>query len=126
MSTVTLVLLAIASVSLYATLVTSQSAPYRLRVERHDPSSQGSTVDLIILQCVDQSTGQVLPPRNVVFWLNRVRPEDPDFKDKDYVLIDDNLKRILFQLREEGYYTCGIRVDGANVQESERVPLIGE
>lgn len=124
MSTVTLVLLAIASVSLYATLVTSQPAPYELRVERHDPSSQDSTVDLIILQCVDQSTRQVLPPRNVVFWLNRVRPEDPDFKDKDYVLIDDN--RILFQLREEGYYTCGIRVGGANVQESERVPLIGE
>lgn len=126
MSTVTLVLLAVASVSLYATLVTSQRAPYALRVRRLDPSSQGSTVDLIILQCEDQSTDQVLPPRDVVFWLNRVRPEDPDFKDKNYVLIDDDLQGISFQLREEGYYTCGIRVGGANVQESERVPLIGE
>ena len=130
MSTVTLVLLlaAVTSVSLYA-LVASQTqapAPYVLRVEREEPSSQGALVDLITLRCVESTSDQVMRPQDVIFWLNRERPEDPDFKDEDYVEIDNGREGIVFQLRVEGYYTCGRRADIANVEESERVPLIGE
>ena len=129
MTTVTLFLLAAAtSVSLYA-LVGSQTqspAPYVLRVEREVESSQGASVDLITLRCVDSTSDQVVRPQDVIFWLNRESPDDPDFKDEDYVDIDNGRGGIVFQLRVEGYYTCGRRADVANVEESERVALIGE
>lgn len=117
----------IASVSLYALVASQQQspAPYVLRVMREDESSQGSAVDLMTLQCLD-SSDQVMRPQEVVFWLNRNAPNDPDFKDRDYVIVDNDLREIVFQLREEGNYTCGIRTDVANVEESEPVPLIGE
>ena len=128
MSTVTLVLLVVTSVSLYALAVsqTQAPAPYDLRVEREEPSSQGALVDLITLRCVESTSGQIMRPQDVMFWLNRQRPEDPDFKDEDYIEIDNGRRGIVFQLRVEGNYTCGRRTDVANVEESEREPLIGE
>ena len=125
-----IVLLAVTCVSLYvfvASQVQQQSpALYSLTVQREHESSRGRGVDLITLRCINATSGMMMRPQDVTFWLNRVSSNDPDFKDEEYVIVDNQRKGIVFQLRVEGYYSCGTQTNVANVEESERVPLIGE
>ena len=123
-----IVLFAVICVSLYTLVASQQRSPaqYNLTVQREEESSRGATVDLITLRCINATSGMMMRPRDVTFWLNRDTANDPDFKDEEYVIVDDQRKGIVFQLRVEGSYTCGIRTNVANVEESERVPLIGE
>ena len=116
-------------VSLVATQGPSDDPPpYELIVERNDPSTQGSGVDLITLRCreSDNEGGGILAVQLVKFWLNRTRPNDPDLKEEDYVFTNRDNMGITFQLRQEGYYTCGMQTDAANVEESERVTVISK
>ena len=69
---------------------------------------------------------EIVSVQDINFWLNRMRPDDPDLKEEDYVIIDDDNMGVTFQLRQEGYYTCGRRTDAANVDESERVAVLGK
>ena len=101
-------------------VATQGSPPYELTVERDNPSTRGSGVDLITLRC----RGRV--DDGIRFWLNRTRPNDPDLKDENYVFTSNDGTSITFQLRQEGFYTCGRQIDSANVEESERVPVISK
>lgn len=110
-------------------LVLSQqqpSAPYTLVVQRQSASSR-STVDLITLRCRNADS-EDLNVQDVLFWFNRVSPDDPGIENEPYVLLADDGRGIVFQLprQREGNYTCGVRIDAANVMESERETLIGE
>ena len=85
-------------------------------------------MDLITLRCRNSQSGSLELVRNVIFWFNRATPNDPDLKNEPYVFISSDNMGIVFQLprEREGNYTCGVRVDTANVMESERVPVIGK
>ena len=113
-------------VSLVATQGSSDPPPYELIVQREDPSSPGLLVDLISLRCRDSVNGEVVSVQHINFWLNRTNPNDPDLKEEDYVSISSDNRGIMFQLRDEGYYTCGMQIDSANFSESERLALISK
>ena len=64
----------------------------------------------------------------VIFWFNRATPDDPNIKNQPNVFPAEDGRGVVFQLsrQREGNYTCGVRIDEANVMESERKTLIGE
>ena len=111
-------------------LALSQEQPtYMLRVEREQESSTGSQVDLITLRCRNTVSGNFeLIRGGVIFWFNRATPDDPNIKNEPDVFSTGDGRGIVFQLsrQREGNYTCGMRIDEANVMESERETLIGE
>ena len=104
----------------------SRTPPYELIVRRADSSTRGARVDLITLQCRENRSMEIVSVQDINFWLNRMRPDDPDLKEEDYVIINDDNMGVTFQLRQEGYYTCGRRTDAANVDESKRVAVLGK
>ena len=107
--------------------LSQQQPPYELIVQRQQESSTGSAVDLITLRCRNTQSGSFEPVRDVIFWFNRATPDDPGINNEPGVFQDRT--GIVFQLQREsreGNYTCGVRIDQANVMESERVTLIGK
>ena len=109
-------------------VLSQQQPPYTLIVERQQETSTGPTVDLITLRCSNTQSRSFELIREVIFWFNRATPNDPDLKNERYVFNSEDGRGIVFQLPRdrEGNYTCGVRVDTANVMESERVTLIGK
>ena len=108
-------------------LVLSQR--YRLIVEREEPSSQGSSVDFITLRCRETNSSRNFELVQAInFWLNRIAPDDPGFQNDPNVFTTRDRMGITFQLARdrEGYYSCGVQSDPANVVESERIAVIGK
>ena len=115
--------------TLCALVLSQQDPQYRLIVERAEPSSQGSRLDLITLRCRDtHSSRNFEPVQDINFWLNRTAPDDPGFQNDPNVITTRDRMGITFQLARdrEGYYSCGVQSDSANVVESERIAVIGK
>ena len=83
----------------------------------------------ITLLCRDNSINGIADINDVIFWLNRTQPDDPDLRDRSDVFVfqDQTRTELAFILTRsnEGNYTCGERVDSANVQESAAETLVG-
>ena len=75
----------------------------------------------ICLMCRDADTAEELPVDGVLFFLNRSSSSDPSIRERgDIRVVVVGCCRVRFNLtrRLEGNYTCGKRVDVANVRES--------
>ena len=81
----------------------------------------------VCLQCRNAS-GNFVNVTRVTFWHNRRSATDPGLRERDdiTVLATADQLGIVFNLTQEweGYFTCGRRIDSANVYESHPKPLI--
>ena len=84
----------------------------------------------VCLQCHNTTSGNFVNVTRdgVIFWHNRRSAADPGLLERDDVTVfktADHLGIVLNLTQHwEGYYTCGRRVDSANVYESRPKPLI--
>ena len=89
-----------------------------------------STTELtgsIILICRDRNTREDVEISEISFFLNRTSAAVPSLRERgDITVVEVGSTGIKFNLtrRLEGYYTCGRRVDIANVTESPPKTLI--
>ena len=75
----------------------------------------------IILRCRDSTKAEQLDIGQIKFFLNRNSVVDPSLRERgDITVVEVGSTGIKFNLthRLEGNYTCGKRVDTANVRES--------
>ena len=83
----------------------------------------------ITLKCRDRETAEELDINEINFFFNRSSAADPSLRERgDITVVPVGSTGIKFNLtrRLEGYYTCGKRVDVANVRESLPKPYICE
>ena len=83
----------------------------------------------ITLKCRDRETAEELDINEINFFFNRSSVADPSLRERgDTTVVPVGSTGIKFNLtrRLEGYYTCGKRVDVANVSESLPKPYICE
>ena len=75
----------------------------------------------ITLRCRDSITAEVLNINEINFFLNRSSVTDPYLRERgDIRVVEVGSTGIKFNLtrKYDGYYTCGKRVDCANVTDS--------
>ena len=93
-------------------------APYELF---HQTDTTTEETGSIILKCRDSDTAEELDISEISFFLNRSSVADPSLRERgDITVVPVGSTGIKFNLtrRLEGNYTCGKRVDVANVRES--------
>ena len=77
---------------------------------------------LIELTCRNGITAEELPVSDIKIWLNRTSVHDPDLREREDVgaIEVHGCCTLRFNLTQqlEGNFTCGRRIDVANVQES--------
>ena len=107
-------------------MTTEQSPPYELIYRIIDPDTDLS--GLLELICRDGFTAEELPVSDIKIWLNRTSVDDPDLREREDV---DTVEvhgccSLRFNLTHqlEGNYTCGRKMDIANVRESSPKSLI--
>ena len=80
------------------------------------------------MACRDGSTAEELPVSDIKVWLNRTSVDDPDLQEREDVGIveEHGCCRLRFNLTQQldGNFTCGRRIDIANVKESPAKTLI--
>ena len=99
-------------------------APYELI---HETDSNTEQTGSIIVKCRDSDTTEELDISEIHFFLNRSSATDPSLRERgDITVVSVERTGIKFNLtrRLEGNYTCGKRVDVANVRESVPKSLI--
>lgn len=83
---------------------------------------------LIELICREGSTAESLPINEISIWLNRTSVNDLDLREREDVgrVVVNGCCGLRFNLTPqlEGSFTCGKRIDIANVQESLPKTLI--
>ena len=87
----------------------------------HQTDSTTEETGSIILKCRDSDTAEELDISEISFFLNRSSVADPSLRERgDITVVPVRSTGIKFNLtrRLEGKYTCGKRVDIANVRES--------
>ena len=98
----------------------SQPPPYELihRSFQHITELSG----LVELVCREGSTAETLSVNEISIWLNRTSVTDPDLREREDVgVVEVNgCCGLRFNLTQwlEGNFTCGKRIDFANVKES--------
>lgn len=97
-------------------------APYELI------HSEDAATKLTVFWCRDSFTANNLSITTAKFWLNRTSVNDPDLRERSGVQVIEDIANdcIKFNLTRnlEGNFTCGRRIDRANVQESPPKVLI--
>ena len=100
----------------------SQYPPYEL--VHHITELSG----LIELVCREGSTAEVLPVSDINIWLNRTSVNDPDLQEREDVgdVEVHGCCGLRFNLTHQlgGNFTCGKRIDIANVKENLPKTLI--
>lgn len=94
------------------------AAPYELI---HETDTTTELTDSVTLKFRDAITLEELQISEIKFFLNRRLPTDPSLRERgDITVIEVGRVAINFNLtrKYEGNYTCGKKVDGANVRES--------
>ena len=90
--------------------------------------SRDSTSGRIELECRNSSTLERLDIHGVKFWVNRTSADDRDLRNRsDFSVIEDHNNNVIrFTLTGdlEGRFTCGIKIDVANIRESPPLALI--
>lgn len=110
-------------------LVSSQSQDHpRYELIHSEDRHETAQTGMIILRCRTLPSAVEVDVDNVVFWLNRRSACDPDLRERGdiKVVIGDDHRSIIVNVtrRFEGNYSCGLRVDNANVIESSKVTLV--
>ena len=118
----------VGSILIAAPTLTSNTShpPYELIFSTDDTTE---LTGAITLACRDTLTAEELPVDRVVFFLNRSSPADPSIREREDIrAVEVGCCSVRFNLtrRFEGNYTCGRRVDVANVRESLPRRLIGK
>lgn len=115
-----LILLLITTVQCVATSPQLPQAPYELAFSTFGVVTQQS--GLIEMVCRNESTAEKLPVNDINIWLNRTLVDDRDLREREDVGIVEvhGCCRLRFNLTHQlgGHYTCGKRIDAANVKES--------
>ena len=107
-----------------ATCLSLDPAPYQLI---HETDSTTEQTGSITLKCRDGITAEEVETSEIKFFLNRSSVTDPCLRERgDIRVVEVGSTGIKFNLTRiyEGNYTCGKRVDRANVRESSPNPLI--
>ena len=103
----------------------SQYPPYELVHSTFDVTELSG---LIELTCRDGVTAEKLPVSDIIIWLNRTSVYDPDLREREDVgaVQVHGCCSLRFNLTHqlEGNFTCGRRIDAANVLESLPKTLI--
>ena len=124
----TICAVAAVSIAVSALSLAQNSEPFQLIYESQiDEDSNTELTGSIILRCRDSNTSEHQDIRNISFFLNRSSAADPSLRERgDITVVENGNNGIKFNLtrRLEGNYTCGRRVDAANVRESLPVTLI--
>ena len=95
----------------------------------HQTDSTTEQTGSVTLKCRNSDTAEELDVSEISFFLNRSSVADPSLSEReDITVVPVGSTGIKFNLtrRLEGYYTCGKRVDVANVSESLPKPYICE
>ena len=120
-----LVLLCMMQLIMAVYMLSQPHPPYELI---HRSSSSRSTSGLIELICREESTAEALPINEISIWLNRTSVNDPDLREREDVgrVVINGCCGLRFNLTPqlEGSFTCGKKIDTANVQESLPKTLI--
>ena len=100
-------------------------APYELVYHTFDVTELSG---LIEMACRNESTAEELPVSDIKIWLNRTSVDDPDLREREDVGIVEvhGCCRLRFNLTHQldGNFTCGRRINIANVKESPTKMLI--
>lgn len=110
--------LGLAQVVASATCWGQSMPPYELIFTTDSTTEQTGSVTLI---CRDSVTAEEPEIDDIKFFLNRSSATDPSLREReDITVVEIRSAIIKFNLtrKYEGYYTCGKRVDCANVRES--------
>ena len=120
-----ILLISLAHVVTSATCSSQNPAPYELIFERDSTTEQTGS---LTLRCRDSITAEILNILNEIkFFLNHSSAADCSLRERgDIKVVEIGRTGIKFNLtrKYEGYYTCGKRVDCANVKESMPMALI--
>ena len=103
---------------------TCSSPPYKLIFMTDDTTEQTGS---ITLKCRDSITAEEADISEINFFLNRSSANDPSLRERgDITVFEVGSTGIKFNLtrKYDGYYTCGKRMDCANVRESMPDTLI--
>ena len=117
-----IILVGVAHVVASATC-SSQMPPYELIFMTDDTTEQTGSINL---KCRDSITTAELDISEIKFFLNRSSVANLSLREMDIKVVEVGSTAINFNLTREyeGYYTCGKRVDCANVRESLPKTLI--
>ena len=98
-------------------------SPYELIFKTDGTTKQTGSITLI---CRNSRTTEELEVSEVNFFLNRTTANDPSLREREDIRVVEVGKAIKFNLtrKYDGHYTCGKRVDCANVRESMAQILI--
>ena len=87
-----------------------------------------SSTGLIKLACRNSSTLENLDIHTVYFYVNRTSVNDHDLRNRsDFSVVEDrdsNMIEFTLTGASEGMFTCGRRIDDANIRESPPLTLI--
>ena len=104
----------------------SQPPPYELI--HHSFQHVTELSGLVELVCREGATAETLSVNEISIWLNRTSVTDPDLREREDVgvvkVIDCCSLRFNLTQQLEGNFTCGKRIDIANVKESLPKTLI--
>ena len=102
-------------------------APLPLYELIHQTDNTTELTGSMTFKCLNRYTANKLDISEIHFFLNRSSAADPSLRERgDITVVPVGSTGIKFNLtrRLEGYYTCGKRVDVANVRESVPKPYI--